>query len=308
MAEEQRLPAASAAEAKPTWRQTLERHAPVLLPAAHDGLTARLIEEAGFVAYQVGGFAYAGSRFGFPDIDLIHFGEISAGLRDIVVGSSLPVMVDADDGYGDVKNVTRTVRGYEELGVSALFMEDQVAPKRCGHMEGKKVVPAEVFAGKIRAAVAVRRNPDTFLIARTDARESHGLDEALRRGQLYLDSGADGLFIEAPHTVKELEKVASTFRGVPLIANMLEGGGKTPILKPAELHELGFAMITYPTSIIFRVAKATQRALADLLAGRPLPTDDALDFKSYEDALGLPAWRDLENKFTPAPAPTPRGA
>jgi len=216
-------------------------------------------------------------------------------------------MIDADDGYGDAKNVTRTVQGYEALSVSALFMEDQVAPKRCGHMEGKQVVPAELMAGKVRAAVAARRNPDLFLIARTDARESYGLDEALRRGELYLKSGADGLFIEAPHTVEELERIAGAFRGVPLIANMLEGGGKTPILTPAELSKIGFAMITYPTSIIFRVAKVIERALSDLIAGRPLPADDALDFKAYEDALGLPAWRALENEFTPSPGPTPRG-
>jgi len=291
---------------KPTWRQVLERHAPVMLPAAHDGLTARMIEQAGFVAYQIGGFAYAGAHFGYPDIDLIHYGEISAGVRDLLVESSLPVMIDADDGYGDAKNVTRTVRGYEALGVSAMFLEDQVAPKRCGHMAGKRVIAAEVMAGKVRAAVAARRNPDTFLIARTDARESDGLDEALRRGELYLKSGADGLFIEAPHSVEEFERIAKTFAGVPLIANMLEGGGKSPILSPMELGKIGFAMITYPTSIIFRVAKATERALADLLAGHPLPTDDALNFKTYEDALGLPAWRAIEQEFSPDSG-TPRG-
>ncbi len=296
-----------ASASKPTWKQVLDRHAPVLLPAAHDGLSARLIEQAGFVAYQIGGFAYAGAHFGYPDIDLIHYGEISAGVRDLVVESSLPVMIDADDGYGDAKNVTRTVRGYEALGVSAMFLEDQAAPKRCGHMEGKRVIPADVMAGKVRAAVAARRNPDTFLIARTDARESDGLDEALRRGELYLKCGADGLFIEAPHTVEELEKIAKTFAGTPLIANMLEGGGRTPILTPTELGKLGFAMITYPTSIIFRVAKTIQMALADLRAGRPLPTDQSLNFETYEAALGLPAWREIESEYSPSPDAGTRG-
>lgn len=288
---------------KPTWRETLEKHAPVLLPAAHDGLSARLIERAGFVAFQVGGFAYAGSRFGYPDIDLIHYGEISAGLRDIIVGTNLPVMIDADDGYGDAKNVTRTIRGYEALGVSALFLEDQVAPKRCGHMEGKHVVPAELMAGKVRAAVAARTDPDLFLIARTDARASYGLDEALRRGRMYLDAGADGLFIEAPKDEAEFERIGREFRGVPMIANMLEGGGKSPILAPKDLHALGFRMITYPTSILFRVAKAIERSLADLKAGRPLPPDDSLSFDAYTEALDLPRWRDIENEFTPSPPP-----
>src|SRR6266851_8855613 len=197
----------------PTWRQLLAREQPLLLPFAHDALSARLIERAGFAAYGIGGFALVGARHALPDIGLAGFGEISAGVRDIMAGSRLPVLVDCDDGYGDAKNVARTVQGYEDMGVAAIFIEDQRAPKRCGHMAGKDVIDADVMAAKIRAAASARRN--IFLIARTDARAVHGLDDALRRGELYLEAGADGLFIEAPQTMDELIRVGHAFAGVP---------------------------------------------------------------------------------------------
>src|SRR5947209_15716053 len=154
-----------------SWKSLLEHHAPLQLPAAHDALTAKLIERAGFSAYQIGGFALTGARHGLPDIDLTRFAEQAAGVRAILAACSLPVLVDADDGYGDVKNVTQTVRAYEAMGVSALFLEDQVSPKRCGHLSGKRVVAPELMENKIRAAVAARHNAKLFLVARTDARE-----------------------------------------------------------------------------------------------------------------------------------------
>src|SRR6058998_3601431 len=172
---------------KPTWKDLLARGEPLLLPCAYDALSARLIERAGFAAYSVGGYALVGARYGLPDIGLVGFGEMSAGIRDIMAASSLPVLVDCDDGYGDAKNVARTIRGYEAMGVAAIFMEDQRAPKRCGHMAGKDVVDAAVMVAKIRAAVAARQN-GIFIVARTDARAVHGLDEALRRGELYLEA------------------------------------------------------------------------------------------------------------------------
>jgi 2-methylisocitrate lyase-like PEP mutase family enzyme len=284
-------------ERKPSWKSLLEKDAPLLLPAAHDGLTAKIIERAGFKAYQVGGFALAGARHGFPDIDLVHYGEQSAGVRDILACSTLPVMIDADDCYGDVKNVTRTIRGYEILGASAIFFEDQLAPKRCGHMAGKEVIPAEAMVSKVRAAVAARRDPDTFLIARTDAATPLGLDEALRRAELYIGAGADGIFIESPATDKELEKIGLSFEGVPKIANMLEGGGKTPIHTPKELHAMGFAMITYPTTILFRVTRTLEKAAADLLAGRPMPRKEGVTMDEFEEIVGLEQWADLEKRF-----------
>ena len=280
-----------------TWREVLDESAPLLLPVAHDALTAKVIQQAGYPAYQIGGFALVGSRFGYPDIDLAQFGENSAVMRDTIAACSLPVLVDADDAYGDVKNVARVVQGYEAMGASAIFLEDQKAPKRCGHMLGKKVIPAEEHAGKLRAAAAARRNPETFIMARTDALAPLGLDEALRRAELYLQSGADGVYIEAVETVEQLEKVGKTLHGAPLATSILEGGGRTPWMDPKDFHALGYSMLLYPTTVIFRVARAIQKAVEDLKAGHPMPADDALSFKQYEELLGLPQWAELEDTF-----------
>ena len=260
--------------AKPSWKRLLARGEPLLLPCAHDALTARLIERAGFLAYSIGGYALVGARHALPDVGLVGLGEMSAGVRDIMSGNDLPVLIDCDHGYGDVKNVAHTVSCYEAMGASAIFIEDQRAPKRCGHMSGKEVIDAEAMAGKLRAAAGARNNGDLFIIARTDARAVHGLDEALRRAELYLKAGADGLFVEAPQSVEELARVGRTFQGVPQIANMVEGGGRTPVLPADELFRLGFAMVAYPTTLIFRVARAIEDALADLKAGRSGNSND----------------------------------
>ena len=248
-----------------TWREVLDDSAPLLLPMAHDALTAKVIEQAGYPAYQIGGFALVGSRFGYPDIDLAQFGENSAVMRDTIAACSLPVLVDADDAYGDAKNVARVVQGYEAMGASAIFLEDQQAPKRCGHMLGKKVIPAEQHAGKLRAAAAARHNPETFIMARTDALAPLGLDEALR--------------------------------GAPLATSILEGGGRTPWKDPKDFHAMGYTMLLYPTTVIFRVARAIQKAVEDLKAGREMPVDDALTFAQYEELLGLPEWAAWEDEF-----------
>jgi 2-methylisocitrate lyase-like PEP mutase family enzyme len=282
--------------ARPTWRELIARDAPLLLPCAYDALSARLIERAGFSAYSIGGYALVGARHALPDIGLLGFGEMSAGVRDIMAATTLPVLVDCDDGYGDVKSVARTVAGYVAMGVSAIFMEDQRSPKRCGHMSGKQVVDPEVMAAKLRAAVAARDGADLFIIARTDARAVHGLDDALRRAELYLQAGADGLFIEAPQSVDELAHIGRTFQGVPQLANMLEGGGRTPVLPPSELHRLGFVMIAYPTTLIFRVASAIEKALADLKAGRPAAAGEAVDFERFKDITALARWAQIERQ------------
>ena len=280
-----------------TWREVLDESAPLLLPVAHDALTAKVIEQAGYPAYQIGGFALVGSRFGYPDIDLAQFGENSAVMRDTIAACSLPVLVDADDAYGDAKNVARVVQGYEAMGASAIFLEDQQAPKRCGHMLGKKVIPAEQHAGKLRAAAAARHNPETFIMARTDALAPLGLDEALRRAELYLKSGADGVYIEAVETDEQLEKVGEALRGAPLATSILEGGGRTPWKDPKDFHAMGYTMLLYPTTVIFRVARAIQKAVEDLKAGREMSVDDALTFAQYEELLGLPEWAAWEDEF-----------
>ena len=226
---------------------------------------------------------------------------MSAGVRDIMAGSRLPVLIDGDDGYGDVKNVVHTVAGYEAMGASAIFIEDQRAPKRCGHMAGKSVIETEAMARKLRAAVAARRSTDLFIIARTDARAVHGLDEALRRAEVYLNAGADGLFIEAPQSVEELARVGQSFQGVPQLANMLVGGGRTPILPPAELARLGFAMLAYPTSLIFAVAHAMEKTLAELREGRLASAEQTLSFDQFKDITGLAHWGEIEQRFDATP-------
>ena len=285
---------------KPTWKELLDREQPLLLPCAHDALSARLIERAGFTAYSIGGFALVGSRYGIPDIGLAAFGEISAGIRDIMAATSLPVMVDGDTGYGDVKNVAHTIEGYEAMGASSIFLEDQVAPKRCGHMAGKDVIPAADMVAKIKAAVGARRNKDFFIIARTDARAVHGLDEALRRGEQYLRAGVDGIFIEAPQTVKELEIIGAAFKGAPQLANMLDDG-RTPVLPPNELKAMGFAMAAYPTTVIFRVARTIERALNDIRAGRP-PSNDGVNFAEFKNITNYDEWVRIEDAYAPGRA------
>ena len=207
------------------------------------------------------------------------------------------MLVDGDTGYGDVKNVAHTIEGYEAMGASAIFIEDQVAPKRCGHMAGKDVIPAAEMVAKIKAAAGARRNKDFFLIARTDARAVHGLDEALRRGEQYLKAGVDGIFIEAPQTVKELERVGAAFKGVPQIANMLEGGGQTPVLPPQELKPMGFAMAAYPTTLDLPRG-AHHRAGARRHQGRQaIAGNDGVNFSEFKDITNYDEWARIEDEY-----------
>jgi 2-methylisocitrate lyase-like PEP mutase family enzyme len=291
---------------RPTWRELLEREKPLVLPGAHDALSARLIEMAGFSAYVIGGFPLVGTRYGLPDLGLVSLGEMAEGVRDIMRGSRLPVLIDGDDGYGDVKNVTRTVRTYQQLGAAALFIEDQVAPKRCGHMAGKDVIPTELMVQKIKAAAAARESRDLFLIARTDARAVHGLDDALRRGEAYIKAGADGLFVEAPLSVEELERIARAF-DVPQFCNMLDGG-RTPILSNRELYEMGFAMVVHGITLAMRVAKTMRDALADLRADRLSFAGTSVSFEEWKDIMRFGDWAAVEDRFGADGGPADRKA
>lgn len=231
---------------------------------------------------------------GLPDVDVTRFAEQSAGVRDIVAACDLPVLVDADDGYGDAKNVTHTVRSYEAMGVSAIFIEDQVSPKRCGHMSGKEVVPARIMEQRIEPAVAARRSADFFIVARTDARAVEGLDGAIERAHRYVKAGADGIYIEAPKSLDELEQIGSEFRGIPQMTNTFEGDNETPWLTPMELYSLGFSMILYPTSILCRVVRMIERGLADLCQGKAMAHDEGVDLASYEEIVDVPYWALIE--------------
>src|SRR5215510_10280655 len=278
-----------------TFRELVATERPLMLPGAHDALSALLVKRAGFKAYFVGGFTVAGVRYGLPDIGLLGMRDFAEAYRDILAVSDLPVLVDADNGYGDMKNIVYLLHTYERLGADALFFEDQVSPKRCGHMAGKQLIATEEMEGRIRAAVQNRLNPNTFLIARTDAREVHGLDEALRRGERYARAGADGLFIEAPVSVEEMERIGRAF-DVPQLANMLEGG-RTPILPPTELERLGFRIVIYGISLLLRVAATMERALEDLKGGRIPPRDTPMSFDHYKDVVEFGRWAEIEHRY-----------
>lgn len=269
---------------------------PVQLPVAHDALTARLIELAGFDAYQIGGYALSGATHAIPDVDLEKFGEKKFSADWIMQASPLPVLIDIDDGYGDVKNVTRTVQEFVRLGASAMFMEDQQPPKKCGHMENKKVVDTPVMLQKIKAAVTARDGNDFFILARTDAIDPEGLDNAMDRAKQYLDAGADGIYLEGPKTVDDLEKIGKEFKGVPLATSILEEGGKTPWLSPNELGSMGYSMILYPTTVIFQVVHTIQRALDHLKHGKPIH-GGSVDMDEFMQIVDMDYWKNIEEKF-----------
>jgi 2-methylisocitrate lyase-like PEP mutase family enzyme len=209
----------------------------------------------------------------------------------------LPVFVDGDDGYGDVKNVVHTVQSYERMGVSAILIEDQQWPKRCGHMVGKKVVPMEQAVAKIRAACSERTNPETWILARTDARAVYDLDEAMRRAEAFIKAGADGIFIEAPRSVKELEIIGKAF-DVPQICNPLMGG-HTPILNMEELNDLGFNCAVLGLDTLMHAAKAVEAVLLDMKSGRFARRNDGMDFEDYKRLVGFDQWASIDERFAP---------
>lgn len=267
----------------------------LVVPGVHDALSARLAQKVGFETYFIGGFPVSGARYGLPDLGLVGFGEMAAAVRDIMRACDLPVFVDGDDGYGDVKNVVRTVQSYERVGVSAILLEDQQWPKRCGHMEGKKVVPVEMAEAKIRAATAERLNPETWILARTDARQVYDLDDALRRAERYVRAGADGIFIEAPRSVAELERIGRAF-DVPQICNPLMGG-HTPILGMDEMHELGFDCAVLGLDTLMHAAKAVEAVLLDMKSGRFALRNDGMDFEAYKTLVGYEQWQGVQERF-----------
>jgi 2-methylisocitrate lyase-like PEP mutase family enzyme len=280
---------------KPDFRSALKAEQPLILFGAYDALSARLIERAGCAACFVSGFSIVGSRFGVPDLGLRAFGDISAAVRDILQATSLPALIDIDDGYGDVKNAVHTVQSYERMGASAVMIEDQTWPKRCGHMAGKSVVPQADMEAKVRAVVGERIDSNTFILARTDSRAVLGLDEALRRAEAYLRAGADGLFIEAPESVEEMATIGKHF-DVPLLANPLEGG-RSPILTPQEYGELGFGIIGYGITLVLRAAAAMRSAMEDIRAGRFSAPPNAIGLDQFKDIVGFADWSRIEDKY-----------
>src|SRR3954454_2946610 len=231
----------------------------VLMPGVYDALTARIAARVGFDVVFVSGYSVSATRLGEPDFGFVTQTEMAGARRAVCRVSEAPVIVDADTGYGNPLNVIRTVRELQDAGAAGVFLEDQVWPKKCGHMQGKKVIDTGEHAAKIRAASDARGEADLFVVARTDARQPLGLEQAIERCLAYKEAGADALFVEAPQSVEELEQIATALPG-PLVANMIERGA-TPHLSRSELRELGFNLIVCPLAALFAGAKAVQHVL-----------------------------------------------
>ena len=257
------------------------------MPCCFDALSARLVEAAGFPLTFMSGFAVSATRLGMPDTGLISYAEMLEQGRDICAAVQIPVIGDADTGYGNALNVKRTLEGYARAGFACAMIEDQVWPKRCGHTEGKQVVSREEAFARVRAAVdAKREGADILLLARTDARQTHGLDEALARIHGFEELGADIVFLEAPESVEEMRAFCQTARG-PTLANMLEHG-KTPLLGPAALEELGFKIAAYPLTLLSSAVAAMQAALRDLSRG--VHPQQLLPFSELQQLVGFPKY------------------
>ncbi len=279
-------------------RELLERAEPVLAPGAYDALSARLVEQAGFPAVYMTGFGVTASLIGRPDVGLLSMNEMVGAARRIVSAVDVPVIADADTGYGNAVNVIRTVREYEAAGVAAIHLEDQTAPKRCGHLGGKQVIPAEAMVDKVRAAVAARGNPEFTLIARTDARAVEGLEAAIDRGRRYRDAGADMLFIEALESDAEVETVARALGGVPLLFNWVEGG-RTPPIGIERLTGLGYRLVIFPISTLLAATRAVQDVTARIAADRtPIDAMERLPgLREFTGIIGLPEILELGRRF-----------
>jgi carboxyvinyl-carboxyphosphonate phosphorylmutase len=279
-------------------RELLAAPQPLVAPGAYDALSARLVEQAGFDAVYMTGFGTTASLIGRPDVGLLTGAEMVDNARRIAAAVEVPVIADADTGYGNAINVVRTVQLYEQAGVAGIQLEDQVMPKKCGHMSGKALIGTEEMAGKVRAAVAARQDPDLVVIARTDAVAVTGVDDALARARAYADAGADLLFVEAPTSEADIERVATELRGVaPLVFNWAEGG-RTPPLSLARMTELGFALVIYPIGTLL-AATAGMRSLLASLRRDGIPSLDGLPaFEEFTDLIGLPEVQQLEQRFS----------
>jgi 2,3-dimethylmalate lyase len=279
-------------------RALLDSGQTIVAPGAFDPLAARLVEEAGFPAVYMTGFGTSAALLGRPDVGLLTMTEMAGNAGRMADCVDIPVIADADTGYGNALNVIRTVGAYEAAGVAGLHIEDQVAPKKCGHMEGKLVIPAEEMAAKVRAAVDARSQPEFVIIARTDARAVEGLDRALARARMYRDAGADVLFIEALVSEAEVEQAALAFPGVPLLFNWAEGG-KTPPVSMARLTELGYRIVIFPIGTLLAATAAMRAVLAEIArAGTPEAALAGLpSFGEFVGFIGLPQVREAEQRY-----------
>lgn len=274
-------------------RRRLAERRIIIMPGCHDAMSARLVEEAGFEVGFMSGFAVSASRLGMPDTGLISYGELVDQGQNVCRAVSIPMIGDGDTGFGSAQNIKRTVQGYARAGFACIMLEDQVAPKRCGHVEGKSVVPREEALMRIRAACDARdAGEDILIMARTDAR-IESLDEAIERCRLFREVGADLTFLEAPASEAEMRRYCAEVDG-PKMANMIEGG-KTPLLPPSRLEEIGYAIAVYPLTLLNVSIQAMREALRDLARGERPPA--AMEFDALKRAVGFPQYYAEEARY-----------
>lgn len=279
------------------FRKYLNEPEILIMPGAHDALTAHIIKLSGFKAFTMGGYSASASLLGKPDVSLLTLTEMTDCISRMVDAADLPLLADGDTGHGGILNVIRTVKEMEKAGAAGLFIEDQFFPKRCGHMEGKQVVSREDMIAKIKAAVDARKDPELVIMARTDALATHGLDEAIERGNLYREAGADLIFVEAPRTLDEMRRINQEINA-PTLANNLEGG-KSPLLPAKELEELGYNIVVFPVSATYTIAKALVDLMSEIKTKGT--TADHLEhmatFQHFNRLIGLDAVRALEHRY-----------
>lgn len=269
----------------------------LVLPGAYDALSAKIVEQAGFKAVTVGGYPASASLLAKPDVSLLTLTEMVNLARYIIEAVDIPLFVDGDTGHGNVTNVARTIRLFENAGVAGLFIEDQVFPKRCGHMEGKQVIPTEEMIAKIKAAVDARIDGDLMLMARTDSLAVYGIDEAIERGNRFAEAGADIIFIEAPPSIEDMKRVCREVKA-PMTANMVEGG-KTPILTAKELQDIGYSIATFPLSTLYAAARGVKSAMSELYNKGTTSgyMEKMITFTEFNTLVGLEGVRANESRY-----------
>ena len=278
-------------------RQALAQHGQLIMPGVYDALSAKIAARAGFEVMFITGYSLSATLLGEPDFGLLTQTEVVSAAQRICSVVDTPVIVDADTGYGNAINVMRTVQDLIRAGAGGMFLEDQVWPKRCGHMKGKQVIPLDEQLKKINAAVEAKGDNDFFIVARTDSRQALGLDEAIKRGVAFKQAGADAVFIEAPESKEEMKEISRQVRG-PLVANMLERG-VTPLMDPKELKELGFDLIVWPLAPLYSVAKSLTDVYTTLRRdGSTLAIlDKLMPFDEFNDIVGLNEKYALDAKY-----------
>lgn len=282
-------------------KQLLQDEEVLIMPGCFDVISAMVIEKCGFKATQVSGFGLAGSLLGKPDVGILSFKEMLEQTRNICAAVTIPVMADGDTGFGNAVNTYNTVQCFEAAGAAGVNLEDQTFPKRCGHMDGKEVIPIEEMIAKIHAAVDARKDPDFIINARTDAIAVYGVEEAIRRGNAYAEAGADLIFVEAPNKVEEIKHVIRSIKA-PVSINMLDGGGKTPVIPISVAQEWGVARLSMPVTPLFASIKGMMDVLMQIKEdGAPISLhhpEMIVSFNDYTDMVGLPEIKKMQTKYS----------